>query len=225
MLQSEVPNHLPGDWANESLKAYGVSRAARRGGYVVVLSLNHRQVLFGPYRTNIAQAANANDTLCKYFLPFLKTTPRINCDVADFFALKDEDAFHFANPKRLAALRLALTTEYANQGLDLKVEQDKRYEFLMNPTEVQVSKSREEINLRRSNRGIHDLQKFSIQLITMANRIQEIAHTTEVPAGRQRVELSECLEALTPRLNQAREFVDGMVEILRPPAPATEEQP
>lgn len=225
MTQSEVPNHLPLDWAKEGLKAHGVSRNARRGGYMVVLSLNQRQVPFGPYRMSFTQASDANDALCKYFLPFLKTTPRINRDIVTFLALKDEDAYQHANPKRLAALRERLTGEYANQGLDLKVEQDKRYEFLMSPTKVQVAKTREETNLRRSNRAIHDLQKFSIQLTVMVNRIRDIAYESKVPAHHSRVELSQGLEAITPRLSQAGVLVDGMVEILRPPAPTTEEQP
>jgi hypothetical protein len=216
---------MPFDWADKTLKAHGVTRNARQGGYMVVLSLNHRQVPFGPYRLSITQAANAHDALCKYFLPFVKTTPRINRDIVPFLALKDEDAYQHSTEARLVKLRQRLTMEYTNQGLNIKAEQDRRYEFLMNPREVQVTKTREDINLRRSNRDLRDLQKLSIQLISANNRVREIALNCVVPAPRTRLEVSECLDALLPRLQQARLFVDGLVEILQPPAPTTEEQP
>jgi hypothetical protein len=210
MAQSEVPNHLPCDWANEALRAHGVSRAARRGGYVVVLSLNHRQVLFGPYRTNIAQAADANDALCKYFLPFLKTTPRINRDVAAFFTLKDEDAFHFANPKRLAALRQRLTVEYANQGLDIKAEQDRRCEFLLCPPTVAV-KQRNHPHRVPVKRAIRDLQKFVIWSIISRNKPREWASSV-VTTLEERICLSKLLEAVTAQGLQFQQALENLTE-------------
>lgn len=127
-----VSHSLPADWESPVKQFHGIARSSRLRGYIVSLMLNHRQYQFGPFRTGQLEAANAYDSLLKYFLAFTKAKPQPNCPAETFFNLKDEEAEEKYGRERLQSLRAKFKEEFVAAGLDFETELAYRADHVLN---------------------------------------------------------------------------------------------
>jgi hypothetical protein len=200
------------DWDNE-LTAIGVSRSTRHQAYIVALSLNHRQVVFGPFRESALEASNAHARLCHYFLPFVKERLAVEMPLAAFNALNDEETEGLYGKERLRHLKAQLTNEYKTAGLNICDEAEKRMNYVADPDDSSNRMPFPEATVS-ANRAIIALEKLSVKMVLATHKTSEIVNNARVSLE-HRETVSELMLAATARQRDARIALDALVDTLK----------
>lgn len=201
---------LPLDWGNTTTKLIGVSRSTRFGGWLAVLLLNHKQVTFGPFRTSMIEASDCYSRLAHYFLPFVKEQIQLDVPLAVFNAYQDVDAEAMYGAERLRRLKAKLTAEYAEQGLNICDEVEKRMACLADPGARMALPSCS----ASVNNKVIELDKLTVKLMQIRAKLQDIVIRLPIPAD-QRVRICESTQRAVVKLRTAQDDVTMLLDEIK----------
>lgn len=201
---------LPLDWGNTTTKLIGVSRSQRFGGWLAVLMLNHKQVQFGPFRTSMIEASDAYSRLAHYFLPFVKEQIQLDVPLAVFNAYQDCDAEAMYGVARLRRLKAKLNAEYAEQGLNVCDEIEKRMTYLADPGACMALPACS----ASVNNKVIELDKLTVKLMQLRAKLQDIVIRLPIPAA-ERVRICESTQRAVVKLRTAQEDITMLLDEIK----------
>lgn len=203
---------LPLDWDLDN-KAIGVTRSKRMGGYLVVLCLNHRQVVFGPFRTSIVEASTAHSRIAHYFLPYTKARIQVDMPFAAFNALDDAETESMYGAERLRRLKAQFRAELTERGIDIMDEIEKRLAFISNPDDTKAFREVPNASVR-SNTAIVNLQKLAMHLAMRVHKVNEFVRSIPIPS-QHRESIANTMGRASASIRTAQENIDMLVDEIK----------